>query len=97
MTVKEFLKATSPTKGNQPRRHAVCGDGSVLSIQASASHYSIPRQNNAEEYTAVEVLGLSGENLNELKKYSDGKSGIYGWVPVELLEKIVEKHGGIQK
>lgn len=38
------------------RPHAILADGSPISIQASRYHYCIPRENNAEYYTEVEIM-----------------------------------------
>lgn len=38
------------------RKPAILADGSTISIQASKYHYCIPRENNVEYYTEVEIM-----------------------------------------
>lgn len=73
-----------------------------LSIQASSFHYCIPKKTiNLEEYKNMEVAFCNpikqtfinlkfiindSDLLKELQKYEC--SGVYGDVPVELIEKI---------
>ncbi len=104
MTVKEYLKRTI-VKHNfddgffiqELRPRAVCKDGFSVSIQASKCHYCNPRKDFLKEYDEVE-LGFPSEGLNELADYAedgDLTETVYGFVPIELVEKLIEKHGGI--
>lgn len=68
-----------------------CRDGLQLSIQASSSHYSNPKS-HIGPYESVEI-GFPSEPIEELKDYTSDEE-IYGWVPVELVEEVIEKHGG---
>lgn len=71
-------------------------DGFNMSVQASSGHYSRPKisRRDASEYTAFEV-GYPSEMEEMLEEYRDGDSQIYGFVPVNVLEAIIEKHGGL--
>lgn len=75
-------------------------DGVRLSIQASNNHYCIPR-NDEGPYTHVEVgfIRKGDEPITpprSWRKYADGAfpSEVYGYVPVELVEKFIASHGG---
>ena len=106
MTVKEYLKRTieKPDNGYQLIRPRVnCEDGFSVSIQASRCHYCHPRENFLEEYDKVE-LGYPNDYMGEeFDEYAedfddDGVASlntVYGFVPIELVEKLIEKHGGI--
>ena len=74
----------------------VCKSGLAMSVQASKYHYCSPR-NNEGPWDKVEI-GFPSRQLPELKEYGDGlteDSTVYGWVPIELVEKIIEDNGGI--
>lgn len=78
---------------------AVCADGFSISIQASRFHYCIPKIAGASEYDSME-LGYPSERDILLDPYMEllGSStwqGVYPYVPYEIVEKLVEKHGGI--
>lgn len=108
MNTNEFLKATESLayrtdpriKGEcgVPRPLAVCKDGFVLSIQASSYHYCSPRINRAEQYASVEI-GYVSQYEELLAPYADGPGVTkiigYGYVPVEIADQLLEKHGGI--
>jgi hypothetical protein len=93
--VNWFLSAGNYAYGNLVRNTFFCNDGAVVSIQASEGHYCQPRENNASEYTDVE-LGFperfTDEDLIDLKEYED--DGVFGYVPIEVVNKIIERHGG---
>lgn len=85
-----------------PRKRTVCNDGTSLSIQVGRNLYCIPREDD-EQYTAVEVGFIldSEEKIltppEEWKEYGDGSDfpcDVYGYVPIELVEKFINSHGG---
>lgn len=96
MTAKEWLKETFKREpvGCLIRPHAKCKDGFVISIQASSRfHYCIPRAGLKDcEYTHLE-LGYSSEHEKLLDEYREGT--IFPYVPIAVVEEVVEKHGGI--
>ena len=109
MTVKEFLKETYKTKDINTldintfysliRPHIICNDGFRISVQASNFNYCTPRENLANgEYTTVE-LGMPSEADDLIKEYAENKSNythtIYAFVPIEIVEELITKHGGI--
>lgn len=83
-----------------------CKDGYRMSIQASMFHLCEPRENRLEDYTSFEVTGLA-DHLSELEPYEQeqrhdrlifrNENRVYGYVPRELVEKIIAEHGGIDK
>ena len=75
----------------------ICRDGFSVSVQASHSHYCGPRMDMARIYYSVEC-GFPSENVPEWAGYGEsagGESDVFGYVPVELVDKVIEKHGGL--
>lgn len=76
-------------------------DGVTLSVQGHYGAYSHPRDDFAENYSAVEC-GFPSERIEELMPYieggpdSDPLKSVYGYVPVEVVETIISAHGGIK-
>ena len=93
--VKEFLKNTFEiTEIDAPIRSRVqCKDGFSLSIQASRFHYCVPRRTLANGcYTHVGA-GFVSEYEELLEEYREGT--IYPYVPIEVMDKVLDKHGGL--
>jgi hypothetical protein len=104
-TINEYLKRTTNVKMlpfgftfQEIRPRVKCADGFEVSVQASENHYCEPRINGAEQYESVE-LGYPNMEEPELMEYAedpvDPTGTVYGWVPVELVNKLIDKHGGI--
>lgn len=73
-------------------------DGLSLSVQASDSHMCYPRETikDDSEYEEVEVYS-HGVYVHELVHYTSETMFTYEYVPVEIMEELVEKHGGIKE
>lgn len=101
MTAKEWLVRTFYDTGFLLRPRAKCKDGFSISIQANQFTYCTPRRllDNGE-YSYLE-LGYASEYEELLGEYQEGviyqyhKEAIYPYVPMEVVEKVIEKHGGI--
>ena len=104
-TVNKFLKGTLKTvKLNfgyvlQERRPRVkCKDGFEISIQASDSHYCTPRVNGDVIYEKVE-LGFPNMEDELIADYAEDPDNltetVYGYVPIHIVNQLIEKHGGI--
>ena len=80
-------------------KSVVCNDGFRMSVQASENNYSIPRQDNADRYMEVEI-GFPTDLEETILKYADNSQDptctVYGYVPVDLVRHIIDKHGGIK-
>ena len=73
-----------------------CNNGFTMSVQANEGAYCSPR-NNIGPYTAVEVgyPSLKESLLMEWAEDPDRPTeSIYGWVPSEVIWKVIEKNGG---
>lgn len=102
MTTNEFLNEflfLEFSRYPAVRPMIVCKDGFKVSVQASEFHYCHPRINtNPMLYDKVE-LGFPSEAVPEWLEYAeeqyDPTDTVYGYVPVELVDAALEKHGGI--
>lgn len=74
----------------------VCADGFTLSVQASSVHYCYPRENTGP-WDEVEV-GFPSATPTEILKYAEDQerptNTVYGYVPIQLVEQLIERHGG---
>jgi len=75
----------------------ICKDGLSLSIQASGHHYCTPR-NYEGPYTSVEI-GFPSKICPELLEYAEDIykpiDTVYSYVPIEIVEKLIQDHGGL--
>ena len=75
-------------------------DGTTLSVQASETHYCSPRFHSVIEYTKVEV-GYPSREIPEIMEFGEfyndppPTSTVYAYVPVDILNAVIEKAGGI--
>lgn len=76
----------------------VCNDGLSLLVQASRCHMCSPRETleDGSEYEEVEVYS-HGEYILDLTRYATESDFTYGYVPVKIMEELIEKHGGIKE
>ena len=76
----------------------VCKDGFRVSIQANEGAYCTPRQSGAKKYIQVEV-GFPTMEEELLSEYAEDSSRptdtVYAYVPVEVVNLVIAKHGGI--
>lgn len=87
-----FLKNVQPDSGCYDRDPLVCKDGFIISIQASEVHYC-NKCDNSDKYKTVEIDYISKEEP-ELLPYCEDTT-LYYCVPVEIVNRIIRKHGGI--
>lgn len=77
-----------------------CADGFEMSVQASRFHYCTPRETlKSGNYDAWEIGFPSAKEEALLPYIDDGDKDptdtVYGYVPTELVDAVLEKHGGI--
>jgi hypothetical protein len=80
-----------------PAPSITCKDGFVFSVQASESHYSTPRSDDAHAYTHFEV-GYPSQYEESLAPYAETPNTtktVFGWVPLRVIVYLINKHGGI--
>lgn len=104
LNLKEFLKMKPGVVvgcGIAIRDHIICTDGFAMSVQASAAHYCQPRKllNDGEYFTAE--IGFPNMKEQLIIEFAEDRwnptSTVYPFVPIEIAEKVVEKHGGISR
>lgn len=99
--VNKFL-ADNYNYNRVARPRIVCKDGYSFSCQASAYHYCGPgftfKPNEKAKYITVE-LGYPSEDDKLIHDYcedpDDPTGTIYAYVPVRIVNQLIEKHGGI--
>lgn len=99
-TVAEYLEKTfrvNPAVGMQETRPRIfCKDGFSISVQGGEALYSSPRR-NVKVFEAVEC-GFPSQAEELLIEYAEErkkpKDSVYPYVPLEVIEKVIEKHGG---
>lgn len=109
MNTNEFLKATEKYTLEEeldvriyrrPRPRVVCKDGFSISIQANQLAYCYPRSNSADRYQQVE-LGYPNIPDKLILEYAEEPlrplNTVYGYVPVTIVDQLLEKHGGIDR
>lgn len=94
--------------GHADNNWLVCADGFQMSVIAGYGTYSTPYwldpdeadASNTGPFTHVEVgyASSSPQPLDEWSQYAetaDDPTGVYAHVPVALVRKLVDSHGGI--
>lgn len=100
MQILEFIKNRLPIKDFEVIERVECNDGFSMSCQVHCGSYTYPKRfNKVDEIVSLEV-GFPNYYEEDLMEYienyeEDPEYSVYGYVPVEIVEKIVEKHGGI--
>lgn len=99
--VNEFLRDNIEyigLAGGVWRPRLECRDGFSMSVQASSFHYSYPKIDETPFYLRVEV-GYPSEPEELLSEWEEegSKGGIFGFVPVDVINRVIQKHGGIKE
>ena len=94
MNTNDWLKRTTLNEFSFVRPVAVMKNGFEISIQASRCHYCSPREDNVQYYTHVEI-GYPSHKCKTLAQYRDGGCDVYGYVPVDVVDRIIKRNGGI--
>lgn len=75
-----------------------CADGFSISVQANEAAYCTPRS-NLGPYTDVECGYPSADPGPAMLEHADDRGDpmntIYAYVPVEIVDALLESHGGI--
>lgn len=100
--LREWLKNTYKINGfgyTETRPRIVCKDGFSMSVQAGDFLYCTPRTNmKSGNYETVEI-GFPSKKEELICEYAENSSDytetVYPYVPVEIVEQVIEKHGGM--
>lgn len=78
------------------RPRIFCVDGFNISIQGTIISYSEPRC-FVKFYTTMECGFPSAEEdlLKDYAESNDYLDTVYPYTPIEIIEQVIEKHGGI--
>lgn len=94
---KHILEEHPEMGGVMPRIH--CPDGYNVSIQANYGAYCEPRIDDSPDGYAKVELGYPSSIDEEFKPYAEDKDDwsntVYAYVPVDIVNKVIERHGGI--
>jgi len=97
MNLEKFITESHKNNEYFIRPRIYCNDGFYMSVQGSKGHYCSPRE-NVKYYTSLEV-GYPSEKVDEFMKYAENKhqptDTVYGWVPSETIQEVIDQHGGI--
>lgn len=111
--IKEYLanpnNITSKSDKFVLRKHILCNDGFIISVQASSMHYCSPKENLDDgNYTTVEigVVDIPKEDRKMFSSYLDDFTGygclspgdkVIGCCPIERVDEVIRLHSGIYK
>ena len=99
-TLEQFIIESKTDLYCEKRPELTCIDGYKFSVQASESHYSMPRIDGLDEYESFEVAGITEKLIMELQEFVEdpnGKNIVYGFVPSEKIKEVIDNHGGLKK
>lgn len=99
ISATQFMHLTSSGDEYLVRPRARCADGFSISIQGGTRfHYCQPRE-LCRIFESVE-LGFPNQVEDLIMPYIDGSEDnplgdVYGFVPIEVVDEMITKHGGI--
>ena len=75
-----------------------CTDGFNISVQANEFTYCTPRKNKAWPYSCVELgfPSMLDELIQDFAEDENTCETVFGYVPIDVVNKLIEKHGGIE-
>ncbi len=100
MNINEYIqKKKAELDGSSPViPRVVCKDGFEMSVQAGEYLYSSPRA-ECGRYDKVEI-GFPSDADKLITPYAEYEEvltdTVYGYVPVETVDELIQKHGGIK-
>ena len=98
MKIQDFIKQTFKIEHGYCFRPVIkCNDGFTMSVQGSSGHYCKPRKTQ-DFYESLEI-GFPNEKEDLILQYAEKEDfpteTVYGWVPIEVIQQVIDKHGGI--
>ena len=110
MTIERFQKFYTFDGGKELHKQVItrnpnifCRDGFSMSVQVGENLYSTPK-GYAERYKEAEI-GYPSERESLIEEYAeniweeecDYTDTVYPYVPCEIIDMVIEKHGGIDE
>lgn len=80
----------------------VCQDGFAMSVQASECHYTSPRR-DFDDFKMYDKMEIGFPTMKEslILDYAQDPENptetVYGFVPVEIINEVIAKHGGLKR
>jgi hypothetical protein len=105
VSAEEFYGLVEPEQEGADllMKRVFCNDGFNMSVQAGSALYSAPRVTLRSKYTCFYrefEVGFPSEKEDLLMPYAEDEDKptetVYAYVPIEVVNKVIEKHGGIQ-
>ena len=98
--VNEYMKNNRATDWPCVER-LHCNDGFSMSVQAHKHSYCSPRTDpTATNYYFKVEVGFPSEReellMEYVEDYDNPTDTIYAYVPVGVVQEVIEKHGGIK-
>jgi hypothetical protein len=98
MNLSEFNEKTYQPENDYPMKpQIICNDGFKMSVQGSRTHYSTPRANM--DFYSNMGIGFPTEKVDYFLEYAEDENNptdtVYGYVPVNLIQKCIDDHQGI--
>ena len=98
MKIVEYIKAQQLLTNKTVIAAVQCKDGFTVSCQASDYHYCTPRESDAE-WACIELGFPNAEPTPKICQYAEDSKDllgtVYAYVPVYLVDEMLEEHGGI--
>jgi hypothetical protein len=100
MTLSDFFIATyQEGRIYDVRPRIFCNDGFSMSVQAGYAKYSTPREHGTT-FLSYEIGYPSKKEALIMPYVEDAKrprQTVYGYVPFDVVEAVIAKHGGINQ
>ena len=99
VTVSDLQKYFIAGPGETPK--IICADGFKMSVQVGWGMYCSPRDDIGPWYKAE--IGFPSSREETIMTYIDGDENtdptdtVYGYVPLEIIVDIINKHGGCKE
>lgn len=97
MTLAQFVKTTYTGERYQCRQRIYCIDGFNMSVQGSSGAYCYPRETSSW-YDKMEI-GFPSAVEPLIMRYAESPEDplgtVYGYVPVDIIQRVIDNHGGI--
>ncbi len=98
--IETFFDRIPFDQGGSPIRQRIeCQDGFRFSVQGSRGHCISPCEDRLRHYAAYEI-GFPSAEEPLIFEYAEDKNWtdtVYGYVPEEIINAVLAKHGGFKK
>ena len=95
-SLQEYFRHAANTESVVPRIY--CHSGLNFSVQIGDNAYCHPRTWTAEKWSKAEI-GFPNDIIPEIMQYAEDADTplktVYGFVPVSIIEDVIENNGGI--